>query len=73
MAREKATAGNRRRSDRPATASDAQPAVRNEAPRQAPTREEIERRAYDLYVQRGGQDGSDMDDWLRAERELLTP
>ena len=35
-----------------------------------PSREEIERRAYDRYVQRGGRDGSDLDDWLAAEQEL---
>ena len=32
--------------------------------------ERIRRRAYDLYEQRGRQDGSDLDDWLRAESEL---
>jgi hypothetical protein len=35
-----------------------------------PTREQIERRAYELYLARGGADGHDFDDWLRAEREL---
>jgi Protein of unknown function (DUF2934) len=35
-----------------------------------PAREEIARRAYELYVARGGQNGSDVDDWLRAEREV---
>jgi hypothetical protein len=34
---------------------------------------EIARRAYELYVARGGQHGSDLDDWLRAERELAAP
>jgi len=32
--------------------------------------EMIARRAYEIFVERGGQDGRDMDDWLRAEREL---
>ena len=32
--------------------------------------EQIRRRAYELYVERGGQSGHEMDDWLRAEREL---
>ena len=36
------------------------------------SQDEIARRAYDLYQQRGGDGGSDLDDWLRAERELLT-
>src|SRR5678816_3565677 len=33
--------------------------------------EDIERRAYKLYEQRGHEDGRDWDDWLQAERELL--
>jgi Protein of unknown function (DUF2934) len=32
--------------------------------------EEIRRRAYALYEQRGREDGHDIDDWLRAEVEL---
>ena len=31
---------------------------------------EVARRAYELYEQRGGADGHDIDDWLLAEREL---
>jgi hypothetical protein len=34
------------------------------------TYEDIARRAYDLFVSRGGQHGRDMDDWLEAERQL---
>jgi hypothetical protein len=34
--------------------------------------EEIRRRAYELYVQRGQADGFALDDWLRAEGELRT-
>jgi len=34
------------------------------------TREQIEMRAYQLYLERGAQDGSAMEDWLAAEREL---
>jgi hypothetical protein len=33
-------------------------------------RERIAHRAYELYLQRGGTDGSAMSDWLTAEREL---
>jgi DUF2934 family protein len=40
-------------------------------PERRPTHEEIEVRAYQLYIERGGTDGSDVDDWLQAERELL--
>jgi Protein of unknown function (DUF2934) len=32
--------------------------------------EEIQRRAYQLYLQRGGQEGYALDDWLKAENEL---
>jgi hypothetical protein len=33
-------------------------------------REEVQRRAYELYEQRGREDGHDWDDWLQAEHEL---
>ncbi len=36
-----------------------------------PTREEIELRAHQIYVERGGAPGQDVEDWLQAERELL--
>jgi hypothetical protein len=35
-----------------------------------PTREEIELRAYQIYFERGGAHGHDVDDWLQAEHEL---
>ena len=35
-----------------------------------PTREEIEARAYEIYIERGAAPGRDVDDWLRAELEL---
>ena len=31
---------------------------------------DIARRAYDLYLARGGAHGHDVEDWLQAEREL---
>jgi hypothetical protein len=31
---------------------------------------EIQRRAYQIYLERGEQPGLDLDDWLQAEREL---
>ncbi len=35
------------------------------------TREqEIRDRAYEIYLQRGGQPGAEVEDWLQAEREL---
>lgn len=32
--------------------------------------ERIAQRAYAIYERRGGDDGSSMDDWLQAEREI---
>lgn len=32
--------------------------------------ERIAKRAYELYLERGGIDGYDMHDWLQAEREV---
>lgn len=33
--------------------------------------ERIRRRAYELYEERGRVDGFALDDWLKAEREIL--
>jgi len=30
-----------------------------------------ERRAYELYEERGRENGDELDDWLRAETELM--
>jgi hypothetical protein len=35
------------------------------------TQQEIAARAFEYYCARGGQPGGELDDWLRAERELL--
>jgi hypothetical protein len=35
-----------------------------------PTKEQIEKRAYELYLARGCEPGMDVEDWLAAEREL---
>ena len=32
--------------------------------------QEIRTRAYEIYLQRGGQPGYELEDWLQAEREL---
>jgi hypothetical protein len=32
--------------------------------------ERVEMRAYELYVLRGNESGSEMDDWLQAEDEI---
>jgi len=54
---------NRAKISRPSTATDSSvyPSV---------SEEQIRRRAYELYTQRGGQGGSHVDDWYRAEAEL---
>jgi hypothetical protein len=36
-----------------------------------PIEEQIRRRAYELYVERGNESGSDLDDWLQAEEEIF--
>ena len=35
-----------------------------------PSREEIRFRAYEIYLERGGLPGNELDDWLQAQREL---
>ena len=35
-----------------------------------PTREAIALRAYEIYQQRGGAPGHELEDWARAEQEL---
>ncbi len=37
-----------------------------------PSLAQIERRAYEIYLERGGTDGRDIEDWLEAERQLRT-
>ena len=32
--------------------------------------EDIARRAYELFLERGGEHGHDVEDWLRAESEI---
>ena len=32
--------------------------------------DEVAKRAYDLYLSRGGGHGSDFDDWIEAEKQL---
>ena len=35
-----------------------------------PLEERIRQRAYELYVLRGNESGSELDDWLQAEEEI---
>ena len=34
--------------------------------------ERIAKRAYELYLERGRREGCDVEDWVDAEREILT-
>jgi Protein of unknown function (DUF2934) len=48
------------------------PARTKEAPiEMLPLEERIRRPAYELYVLQGNQSGSELDDWLQAEEEML--
>ncbi len=73
----------RPRKPRVAKAGTNSPALKSAQPEQAPAKlsseqahaypqEEIARLAYSLWEQRGSQPGSPLEDWLRAEQELLS-
>jgi DUF2934 family protein len=38
---------------------------------QSRSHEQIRLRAYEIYLERGGFPGNELDDWLQAERELV--
>lgn len=35
-----------------------------------PSNEQIEARAYEIYLERGRENGHDVEDWIAAEKEL---
>ena len=41
------------------------------APEDLPLEERIRQRAHELYIARGSASGSELDDWLQAEEEIL--
>lgn len=45
--------------------------ARKAEPQDLPIEERIRQRAYELYVARGSASGSEIDDWLQAEEEIL--
>lgn len=47
-----------------------QPGAENAAASLEPQNDEIRRRAYEIYLEGGSLPGRELDDWLRAEREL---
>jgi hypothetical protein len=56
----------------PKTRESDSPKLRKSSPaKNQPTRDEIALRAYHIYLERGGAPGSELEDWARAERELL--
>jgi Protein of unknown function (DUF2934) len=36
----------------------------------APNHDEVRRRAYEIYLERGGLPGQELKDWFQAEREI---
>ena len=44
---------------------------KSRAGKEQPTQEQIQVRAYEIYLERHGAQGNPLDDWVRAERELL--
>jgi hypothetical protein len=51
---------------RPVQAED----TRNPSPANDAAHDDIARRAYERFEERGRQPGHDLDDWLQAEREI---
>jgi len=51
------------------TVANRSPKAQSDAPTNV-TEHDIARRAYELHLARDGEHGHDLDDWLRAEREL---
>ncbi|HEY7293031.1 MAG TPA: DUF2934 domain-containing protein [Vicinamibacterales bacterium] len=45
-------------------------AARSESMSSEPSQEDIRLRAYHRYLDRGGKDGADFEDWIAAEHEL---
>ena len=55
---------------KPKRARAAAPARKASTRAAEPSLDDIRRRAYERYQQRGGRDGRHFDDWLEAEKEL---
>ena len=53
------------------TRESSSPTVRKIAAKYQPTREAIALRAYEIYLERGGAPGNEVEDWILAERELI--
>jgi len=56
----------------PKTRESSSPKVRKpRTTKTRPSHEDIASRAYQIFLERGGAPGNPLDDWTRAERELL--
>jgi hypothetical protein len=56
----------------PATRNGSSPKVpKSRTTLKSPGPEDVALRAYQIYLERGGAPGNPLDDWTRAERELL--
>jgi len=64
------TAGKKTTAKKKTTTRRASTSRRQTAPT-LPTEFDIAARAYQLFIQRGGEHGRDLDDWLMAKGELL--
>jgi hypothetical protein len=51
-------------------ANPSKPLRLNSSANHAPSYEELRRRAYEIYLERDGLGGNEVDDWLQAEAEL---
>jgi len=57
------------KTETPIKASPVRAAVKARGPYE-PTQEEIQTRAFEIYVSEGCKEGNDLEYWLRAEQEL---
>jgi hypothetical protein len=60
--RKKVSAGNGNQVQTPSSTFAPEPSIYEE---------EVRRRAYEIYEARGRQDGNAVEDWIRAEQEVL--
>jgi DUF2934 family protein len=52
-------------------ANSIKPRTEDTSSNHAPSHEEIRCRAYEIYLERDGLGGNELDDWLQAEAELI--
>jgi hypothetical protein len=55
----------------PGTARAMEPPIEPPSIETLPLEERIRRRAHELYIKRGNESGSDLEDWLQAKEEIL--